>query len=73
MPNTRSFCDLEDNEHALVPPIVEVRDHLGTLAVQVLAAKEDLSTMDYCEMLHKLYDITRNLHQTYDSERTNLF
>ena len=58
MPNTRSFCDLEDNEHALVPPIVEVRDHLGTLAVQVLAAKEDLSTMDYREMLHKLYDIT---------------
>ena len=66
MPNTRSFCDLEDNEHALVP-------HLGTLAVQVLAAKEDLSTMDYREMLHKLYDITCDLHKAYDSERTNLF
>jgi len=72
MPNTRSFCDLENHDHALVPPIVEVRDHLGALAVQVLAAKEDLSTMDYREMLHKLYDITLDLHKTYESERTNL-
>lgn len=73
MPNTRSFCDQPEREHAIVPPIVEVRDNLGTLAVQVLAAKEDLSTMDYCEMLHKLYCITCDLHKTYDSERTNLY
>ena len=58
MPNTRAFCDQQGNEHALVPPIVDVRDNLGALAVQVLAAKEDLANMDYCEMIRKLYDVT---------------
>lgn len=70
MPNTRSFCDQENHEHSLVPPIVDVRDNLGTLAVHVLAAKENLSQMDYCEMLHKLYDITCKLHETYEREFT---
>ena len=72
MPNTRSFCDHENNEHALVPPIVEVRDNLGVLAVHVLSAKEDLSKMDYETMIHKLYDITRELHTAYDHERTHI-
>ncbi len=73
MPNTRSICDQPNNEHALVPPIIEVRDHLGTLAVHILAAREDVSTMDYSEMLHKLYAITCDLQKTYEREFTNLY
>ena len=66
MKNTRSICDQPDNEHALVPPIVEIRDHLGTLAVHVLAAREDLSTMEYSDMLYKLHDIICQLHEVYE-------
>lgn len=69
---TRSFCDMEGNEHALVPPIVDVRDNLGALAVQVLASKEDLANMDYCEMVHKLYEVTCELHNAYDNERERI-
>ena len=72
MPNTRSFCDQEDHEHALVPPIVDVRDNLGVLAVRVLSAIEDLTKMDYCTMISKLYDITCELHQAYDEERERI-
>ena len=72
MPNTRAFCDQEDNEHALVPPIVDVRDNLGALAVCVLSAKEDLAEMDYCTMIRKLYDITCELHKAYDEERERI-
>ncbi|WP_297311591.1 hypothetical protein [uncultured Oscillibacter sp.] len=69
MPNTRAFCDQENHEHAIVPAIVDVRDNLGTLAVQVLAAKEDLSTMNYAEMLNKLYQIVSDLHTEYDHHK----
>lgn len=69
MPNSRAFCDQEGNEHALVPPIVEVRDNLGTLAVQVLAAREDLSKLSYREMLDKLYQIVEDLHAEYNQSR----
>lgn len=69
MPNTRAFCDQEDHEHAVVPAIVEVRDNLGTLAVQVLAAREDLATMDYTEMLNKLYQIVNDLHTEYNRHK----
>ena len=72
MTNTRAFCDEPGNDHALVPPIVDVRDNLGTLAVQVLAAKYDLAAMNYEEMLHKLYEITESLHSAYDRERLYL-
>ncbi len=72
MPNTRLFCDQENHDHALVPPIVEVRDSLGVLAVHVLSAKEDLSKMDYATMIHRLYDITCELHTAYGTERTRI-
>ncbi len=68
MPNTRLFCDQEDHENALVPPIVDVRDNLGALAVHVLSAKEDLSQMDYGTMIRKFYDVTCELHAAYDRE-----
>lgn len=68
--SSRAFCNEEGNEHALVFPSVEVRDSLGALAVQVLAARENLADMDYCEMVSKLYDIVCELHRAYEQERT---
>lgn len=72
MPNTRAFCDLEGNEHALVPAIVEVRDSIGNLAVQVLSARENLAEMDYSTMIQKLYEIVCDLQDAYDDERTRI-
>lgn len=69
LPNSRDFCNQEGTEHALVPPIIEVRDSLGTLAVQILAARKNLATMSYKEMLDELYDIVVDLHKEYDSSR----
>lgn len=69
MPNTRAFCDSESDGSALVLPSVEVRDSLGALAVQVLATRENLANMDYCEMVSKLYAIVCDLHSAYDQER----
>lgn len=67
--NTRSFCDQPGNDHALVPQIVELRDNLGALAVQVLASREDLSKLSYGEMLEKLYEIIDDLHSEYQHFR----
>ncbi len=72
MANTRAFCDRENHEHALVPPIVDVRDNLGVLAVHVLSTKEDLAKMDYETMVRKLYDITCELHTAYGRERARI-
>ena len=68
MPNTRAFCDMEGNDHALVPPAIEVRDNLGVLAVHVLAAKEDLSVLSYDEMLEKLHRIVEDLHAVWSQK-----
>ena len=70
MPNGRNLCNEEGNEHMLVLPSAEVRDSLGTLAVQVLAAREDIAQMDYEVMLSKLYQIVCDLHDAFDKERT---
>ncbi len=65
MPNTRAFCDQVGNDHALVLPKVELRDNLGSLAVQILAAREDLSTLPYDKMLQELFVIIQELHKEY--------
>ena len=70
--NTRAFCDQEGNDHALVSPIVDARDNLGALAVQILASKHDFSEMEYREMIHELVAITAKLHEAYDKEYPNL-
>lgn len=70
---SRSFLnESADNDHAMVPQIVEVRDSLGTLAVQVLAARENLRDMPYDVMLKKLYEIVDDLHTAYDRNRLYL-
>lgn len=71
MPNICLFCGPED-DYALVPPIVDVRDSLGVLAIHVLSAKEDLSKMNHETMVRKLYDITCELHAAYDRERERI-
>lgn len=65
MGNTRAFCDLPENDHALVPVQIEIRDNLGALAIQVLASKKDLSQMSYSDMLDELNDIVTGLHDAY--------
>ena len=72
MAKTRAFCDMEGNDHALVPPAIEVRDNLGVLAVHVLAAKEDLSALSYGEMLEKLHQIVEELHTEYGRKNFSL-
>lgn len=70
---SRNLCNESDeNDHILVPQIVEVRDNLGVLAVQVLAARENLAEMPYDTMLQKLYEIVDDLHTAYDRNRLYL-
>lgn len=72
MANTRAFCDEPGNEHAIVPAIVDVRDNLGNLAVHVLAARENLASLSYGEMIQKLHEITKGIHEAYDDERVRI-
>ena len=43
-----------------------IKESIGYLAVQVLAAKYDLSTMSYEEMLHELWNIIVDLQAAAD-------
>ena len=43
-----------------------VKESIGYLAIQVLAAKYDLSTMSYEEMLHELWNIIVDLQAAAD-------
>ena len=60
------------DDHSLLPQIIVLRDSLGTLAVQVLAARNDLSKMSSFDMIQELYSIIDELHTEYDRSRTNL-
>nr|DAW23508.1 MAG TPA: hypothetical protein [Caudoviricetes sp.] len=55
-----------NNHTSLDMPIFVLRDNLGSLAVQVLAAKCDLSQMSYDDMLTELLEIIKELHLAYD-------
>ena len=46
--------------------IETVKDMIPTLAVEVLAAKHDLSTMSYPDMLNELNNIMGDLFATAD-------
>lgn len=64
MPN---FAFYDENSHTLQKVNVVTRDSLGTLAVQILASKVDLSkVVDYDELVRQLYDIINDLHESYD-------
>jgi hypothetical protein len=55
----------ENDEQALRHQNIVLRDSLGNLAIQLLFAKEDVSNMEYDEILRKLYTIIDDLHTTY--------
>ena len=63
--NTREFVNRDKSGSSLVSPDAETRDSLGMLAVQVLAARYDLKTMDCTVMVSKLHEIIEELHQAY--------
>lgn len=68
MPN---FAFYDENSQSLQAVNVVTRDSLGTLAVQILASRVDLSKVtDYDELVRQLYDIVDELHESY--HRLNL-
>lgn len=54
------------NHASLDEPIFVLRDSLGSLAIQVLASRNDLSTMPYDDMIRELLEIISDLHEAYD-------
>ena len=54
------------NHASLDEPIFVLRDSLGSLAIQVLASRNDLSTMPYDDMIRELSEIISDLHEAYD-------
>ena len=54
------------NHASLDEPIFVLRDSLGSLAIQVLASRNDLSTMPYDDMIRELLEIISGLHEAYD-------
>lgn len=55
----------ENNDHALRPTNIVLRDSLGYLAVQILSKKFDLDIMDYSDMLRELHSIISDLQCEY--------
>ena len=54
------------NHTSLDEPEFVLRDSLGALAIQILSQRNDLSKMNYDDMLHELLDIINELHSAYD-------
>lgn len=55
-----------EDSQSLEPPELVTRDSLGYLAVQILAAKNDLSQEnDYDHLIRELYDIIIELQQAH--------
>ncbi len=60
------------NEHdqALRPVAIETRDSLKFLAIQILASKVDLSSVnDYDQLIRQLRDIIDDLQTSYQRVR----
>lgn len=70
--NTYLTSDFFENEDsALRNQKIVLRDSLGSLAVQILSSKYNLSQMNYEEMLDKLYVIIDELHTAYQHKVGN--
>lgn len=61
----------ENDDHALRKPNIVLRDSLGMLAIQLLSEKEDITKMEYSELLSKLHEIISCLHTAYDKKHGN--
>ncbi|GEM_PF-1625338 len=57
----------ENEEQALRNPNIVLRDSLGTLAVQILCAKENIAELRYDVLLRKLHTIISELHTAYQN------
>lgn len=55
----------DKNDHALRPVNIVLRDSLGSLAVQILAARSDFGTMSDSQKIRKLHKIISDLHDAY--------
>ena len=64
------FGFYDENPGALQKVNIVTRDNLGALAVAILSAKNDLSSIDesnYNKLVEDLHDIIRGLHRSYSS------
>lgn len=57
---------LEENDTALPSVKMDTRDHLGSLAVQIVAAKYDLASEPAESLVKHLFDEIKELHTAYD-------
>ena len=61
-----NFFDLEENDHALRPQTVVLRDSLGDLAIRLLFDRNpDIAKKPNEEVLQELYDLIDQLHKDY--------
>ena len=63
-----TFEHYDENEQSLQAPCIVLRNSLGALAVQVLASRNDLSKLEYTDMLRELNTIIRELQQVYEHD-----
>ena len=62
---------LAENDNALQHQNIVLRDILGFLAVQILCSRNDISSMNYSDMLCELYKIIDDLHSEYHYRQGN--
>lgn len=62
----------DENNQALRPVSIVVRDSLGALAIELLRARKDITKMDYNELIRELGEIVADLHKAYEKEYYNL-
>lgn len=56
----------DENDHALKPDLIVLRDSIGSLAVSILAAEPGFAKMSSEEKLVRLYDLIKDLQTTYE-------
>lgn len=71
MTNNLTTDFFENEDHALRHPNIVLRDSLGILAVQLLSKQEDITKLDYSELLSKLHKIITELHTVYHKKHGN--
>ena len=60
--------DYNMQSHELAPVEIVLRDSIGALAAQILAARYDLSTMSNADALHTMRQIIDDLQAEYHQQ-----
>lgn len=55
----------ENNDSALRKETIVLRDSLDNLAIQILCSKNDISTMNYVDIVRELHEIISDLQKAY--------